>query len=95
MDFTLDVWKEKAAGQLRRVGAWLEQRKRQDVPYLVYGALCGMSLWPLVEAARGGQVLPVMQGEDLGWGNTRWLVLPIVYFPIRGAPSVAQGEDLA
>jgi len=60
MDFTLDVWKEKAAGQLARIGDWLEQRKKQDTPYLVYGALCGLSLWPLVEAARAGQVLPMM-----------------------------------
>jgi len=60
MDLTLDIWKEQAAGQLRRIGDWLEQRKAQDAPYLVYGALCGLSLWPLVEAARAGQVLPVM-----------------------------------
>ena len=60
MDLTLDIWKEQAAGQLRRIGGWLEQRKAQDAPYLVYGALCGLSLWPLVEAARAGQVLPVM-----------------------------------
>jgi len=60
MDLTLDIWKEQAAGQLRRIGGWLEQRKTQDAPYLVYGALCGLSLWPLVEAARAGQMLPVM-----------------------------------
>ena len=60
MEFTLDIWKEQAAAQLRRIGGWLEQRKTQDAPYLVYGALCGLSLWPLVEAARAGQVLPVM-----------------------------------
>jgi len=60
MDFTLDIWKEQAAAQLARIGDWLERRKTQDAPYLVYGALCGLSLWPLVEAARAGQVLPVM-----------------------------------
>ncbi len=60
MSFTLNVWKEKAAGGLRQAGDWLERRKTQDAPQLLYGALCGLSLWPLVEAAQAGELLPVM-----------------------------------
>ncbi len=60
MTFTLEIWKEKTADQLRRVGGWVERWKRQEAPYLLYGALCGLSLWPLVEAAQGGQLLPAM-----------------------------------
>jgi len=60
IDFTLNVWKDKAASRLRGIEDFLERSKTQDAPYLVYGALCGLSLWPLVEAARAGQVLPVM-----------------------------------
>ncbi len=60
MSFTLNVWKEKAAGGLRQAGDWLERRKTRDAPQLLYGALCGLSLWPLVEAAQAGELLPVM-----------------------------------
>ena len=60
MDFTIETWKEKAGEELHGIGGWLERRKSRDVPYLLYGALCGLSLWPLVEAARDGQLLPVM-----------------------------------
>ncbi len=60
MSFTLDTWKDKAGQRLRRIGDWLAQRRDQDLPYLLYGSLCGMSLWPLVEASQGGEVLPAM-----------------------------------
>jgi formylglycine-generating enzyme required for sulfatase activity len=60
MTFTLEMWKEKVSGRLSRFGGWLERRKTRDAPYLLYGSLCGMSLWPLVEAVRTGQTLPVM-----------------------------------
>ena len=60
MDFTLATWKEAAAEKLKGIGAWLERRGQQDVPFLVYGTLCGLSLWPLVEAAQAGQFLPVV-----------------------------------
>jgi hypothetical protein len=60
MAFDLKTWKDSTADKLRGFGGWLKQRKQQDVPCLTYGALCGMSLLPLVEAAQGGQLLLVM-----------------------------------
>jgi formylglycine-generating enzyme required for sulfatase activity len=60
MTFDLSTWKQSAGEKLHRIGSWLDRRKQQDAPYLVYGTLCGLSLWPLVEAARAGQFLPVM-----------------------------------
>jgi formylglycine-generating enzyme required for sulfatase activity len=57
MTFNLKIWKEKTS---ERLGGWLERRKAQDVPYFLYGALCGASLWPLVEATQAGQTLPSM-----------------------------------
>jgi hypothetical protein len=58
--FTIEIWKEQASERLQEPGGWVERRKSQDVPHLLYGALCGLSLWPLVEAAQAGQWLPVM-----------------------------------
>lgn len=55
MDFDLTVWKERASDGFRDLGGWLRQQATGDASYLVYGALCGMSLWPLVEAAQGGE----------------------------------------
>ena len=60
MDFTLATWKQAAADKLQAIGGWLDRRRRQDAPYLLYGTLCGLSLWPLIEAAQAGQFLPVM-----------------------------------
>jgi hypothetical protein len=62
MTFNLDIWKEKAGEQLRTLGDWLRRRGARDAPCLLYGTLCGLSLWPLVEAAQAGQTLPVMMG---------------------------------
>ena len=60
MDFTLTNWKQSATDKLKAIGSWLDRRRIQDAPYLLYGTLCGLSLWPLVEAAQAGQFLPVM-----------------------------------
>ena len=60
MSFDLASWKEGAADKLQGMGAWLAKRRVQDAPHALYGALCGLSLWPLVEAAQAGQFLPVM-----------------------------------
>lgn len=60
MTFNLETWKQQAGEKARQIGHWLDRRQTQDAPYLVYGTLCGLSLWPLVEAAQTGQVLPVM-----------------------------------
>lgn len=60
MTFTLDTWQQQAADKFHQISRWLKRRTTQDAPYLVYGTLCGLSLWPLVEAAQAGQLLPVM-----------------------------------
>jgi formylglycine-generating enzyme required for sulfatase activity len=60
MDFDSATWQEAAAGKLKGIGTWLDRRRREDAPYVAYGTLCGLSLWPLVEAAQAGQFLPVV-----------------------------------
>jgi formylglycine-generating enzyme required for sulfatase activity len=60
MDFTLANWQQAVSDTLRTIGDLLNRGKEQEAPYLLYGALCGLSLWPLVEAAQGGQLLPAM-----------------------------------
>jgi formylglycine-generating enzyme required for sulfatase activity len=60
MSFDLPSWKQATADRLQTIGQWLKQRAQSDAPFLLYGTLCGASLWPLVEAARAGQILPVM-----------------------------------
>jgi hypothetical protein len=59
MAFTLETWKDQAGEGLRQIGGWAEQLKQGYAPYLLYGTLCSLSLWPLVEAARQGQALDV------------------------------------
>ena len=60
MSFDIDRWTQATAGKLRGIGRWLDRRKYREVPYLIYGTLCGLSLWPLVERAQAGDTLPVM-----------------------------------
>jgi len=60
MAFDLAIWRQSAADKLRDIGGWLDRRKTQDAPYLMYGTLCGLSLWPLVDAMQRGEILPVM-----------------------------------
>ena len=59
--FTIESWKEKAQAKLAQFGNWVDKRRRQDLPYVVYGTMAGLTIWPLVEeAVRTGQVAPVM-----------------------------------
>lgn len=60
MSFTLQTWQDQAHTQFHKVGAWVERAKHEAAPYLLYGGLCSLSLWPLVEAAQKGQMLDVM-----------------------------------
>lgn len=60
MTFTLQTWKDQTGEQLRNFGGWLEHLRQAYAPYLLYGTLCGMTLWPLLEVARKGQALDVM-----------------------------------
>lgn len=61
MQFTVDAWRARAGRKLGQIKAWLDRRRREDAPYLVYGTVAGLSLWPLVEAAAtSGQLAPVV-----------------------------------
>ncbi len=53
MAFDLAVWKEQAANKLRNGHDWLKARMQRNVPYVAYGALCSLTIWPLVQAAQG------------------------------------------
>jgi formylglycine-generating enzyme required for sulfatase activity len=66
MTFTLETWQQQAAEKLSQAGHWLKRRAGQDAPYLVYGTLSGLSLWPLVEVARSGGLTPLEIGLTLG-----------------------------
>jgi len=59
MAFDLNVWKECAAERVRDIGDLLK-RATSGAPYVVYGALCTLSLWPLVEAAQKGKMRQIM-----------------------------------
>ena len=58
MPIDLNAWQEKTTQRLYNIGDWLERRSSRDAPYLLYGALCGASLMPLVEAAQLGELMP-------------------------------------
>ncbi len=60
MAFYLSTWQQQAKKKLRETGRWLKRRTEQDAPYFTYGALRTVSLWPLVEAARGGELYPAI-----------------------------------
>ena len=51
MGITPESWQEAAGRKLRELADWLNRRRREDAPYVVYGTLAGLTLWPLVEAA--------------------------------------------
>ncbi len=59
MDFSLDSWKKQSGQRFQRLTERLQELKNSGVPYTVYSFLAAMSLWPLVEAAQAGQMLPV------------------------------------
>ncbi|NJM41422.1 MAG: NACHT domain-containing protein [Anaerolineae bacterium] len=52
MAFDLKTWKQQAAEKLSNSGDWLRARMKRDAPYVAYGALCSLSLWPLLQAAQ-------------------------------------------
>lgn len=43
MTYTLEIWQEQAAEKLAQAGKWLE-RRREDVPSVVYGTLWGKKM---------------------------------------------------
>jgi len=58
--FTLETWKEQTSKQTQKIKAWLERVRRNPAPYLLYSGLCGMTLWPLIDAMQKGQTLGAM-----------------------------------
>jgi formylglycine-generating enzyme required for sulfatase activity/energy-coupling factor transporter ATP-binding protein EcfA2 len=60
MVFDLEIWKQAAKGKLQKIGDWLNHKITEQTPYVAYCALCSLTLWPLIEAAKAGQLLPVM-----------------------------------
>jgi hypothetical protein len=60
MAFTPQEWQNQAKTKLRQAGRWIKRRTTEEVPFALYGMLCSLSLWPLVEAAQAGQFLPVV-----------------------------------
>jgi len=58
----LDTWKTRVAQTMQKLSYWLQQQQA-NTPYLVYGTLTGLTLWPLVEqAAQTGQLAPAIGG---------------------------------
>ena len=45
----LDTWKPLVQQKMKELGHWLKHQPK--APYLVYGTLCGLSLYPLVAQA--------------------------------------------
>jgi len=60
MNFDLTVYQQQAKDYLRTKGRGLKQSIVNTAPYAVYGTLLAASLWPMVMAAQGGALLPVM-----------------------------------
>ncbi len=61
IEFTQETWRERAAAKLGEMGLRLKEAGRRDAPYVAYGTLAGLAVWPLVEqAAATGQLAPVL-----------------------------------
>ena len=59
MTFDLTLWRQGVIQKLRNIKDWMNRFKTKNVPHMVYGTVAGLTLWPLVEAAQVGQLLPV------------------------------------
>lgn len=60
MAFNLDQWQEDVRKKLSGFGERLAVLRKAYLPKSVYGLLGGLSVWPLLEAAQGGELLPMM-----------------------------------
>jgi hypothetical protein len=66
MPFSKEQWAEQARASLSTIRQWF---KTGDAPYLVYGSVAGLTLWPLVDAAArtpAGQSIPLTLLLTLG-----------------------------
>ena len=70
MPFDETTWRQRLQVKLQSLGHWLNQRRQRDVPYIAYGALTTLTLWPLIEAAgaalQSGQSVPASLYIALG-----------------------------
>ncbi len=65
MPFNKEQWAEQVRAHLSSIHNWFHKR---DVPFLVYGTVAGLTLWPLVDAAArtpAGQSIPFSLGITL------------------------------
>ena len=61
MTFKTENWRDRIGQKVSGLGHWLKRRQQEDLPYVAYGTIAGMTVWPLVEAAVvTGQVAPVI-----------------------------------
>jgi len=66
MPFSKEQWAEQVRANLSSIRQWF---KTGDAPYLVYGSVAGLTLWPLVDAAArtpAGQSIPLTLLLTLG-----------------------------
>ena len=68
MEFTQQTWQARAGLKLGEIGHRFKAAAGRDAPYVAYGTLAGLTLWPAVEqAVTIGEAWPVM-GALLGIG---------------------------
>jgi formylglycine-generating enzyme required for sulfatase activity len=60
MTFDLGTWKQTSKQTIKDLRSRLVHFKQHDTPYLLYGFLGRMALWPLVVATKEGDMLAVM-----------------------------------
>ncbi len=72
MTFTPEIWKKQVAERASHFGDWMKKRGGREAPRLLYGGLYGMSIWPLVEAAQSGLLMPAafaLGALPAAWGE--------------------------
>ncbi len=60
MTFTPGIWKKRVSKQLIQFGDELKKRSEGETPNPIYAELGAMTLWPLVEEAQGGVLMPAV-----------------------------------
>ncbi len=54
MEFSVDVWQAKVGESLRGLDAGALRLRAQDTAYVLYGTLCGLTVYPLVATVGAG-----------------------------------------
>jgi len=61
MTFSRETWQTAAHQKLQETSQWLTRHRQENMPFLIYGTVAGLTLWPLVETAiETGHVTSVM-----------------------------------